>query len=1318
MATTGRNIDFPIYSDDGTPFENLVLRKATYESVVMSLGDKITGDVYYKNNSLNVTMREYIELDGVKFALVNPPTIVRDGVVSSGDAKGMTKYSFEFYHPMQKLSNIPFTDIAVTDDEEQYLSQNKTFSWIGYPDDFFAKLNKNLEGTQWVVTKSDKFPNAKDEQLSEVLSFDNNTIADALSRCYETWEVPFVIDKVSSDDDLDNEKEFKIIFGLPAEEIYASPEDRQSDTPYVFSMGQGVGLKNNSRSPRNNKIITRISGFGSEDNIPYGYPQILWEGDPNAKFTIGDSIGIKENVTINGKTYAKAISYPIYKGIVGGEWVNLIKHPFTRGYLMPSIYRETVNNKVNPYAEDYNPQEVIIDYYDAIASQEYPYVNEIVENAPSFEVKQFEKIKPELGEAYIVDAKPTDVTVTNVTTITNGSDNFIPTELVSQADFHTFISDLYNIQKDYDDDSDWYECRQILHAARQYVASDTAYNATTIGNHSVHVTVHDTYLVVYINVYEYEGTVYVERANPVEQDITIDDLTHTVETYTVTDEWDDTMDENGEYVQSYFMITLPIMSFDLYACAAITQEMNIVMRGGACIGCTFPIQCDWEYYKTSFYDDEGNFAPYGSQRDYETFPDSSTQQITVIVQKDINTFGTLMPNVYQYPVQGDAFVITGISLPESYITNAEERLDHEMKSYMLENNIYYYDYPLKFDEYFLATHTYILNQIKPNTVVRFNFAGQEYELYIKQLSIKYGNSVLPEYSITLTDDVDVVMNQISQVASDVAHLSTTLSMLNEGYNRNVWAEIAKKLSRTQDDTAYGKLTFAGDINATALATLTKAFIGTTIGTSVFNDGFAGEGWQVDNLGNLTVDSLTVRQTMRVFELLIQQVRATGGEIIVSPANGKIKSVSGSGAIYTCTLEASSGFGNMFQMGDYVRCQQWSSKQVTVKSYWVQVIGVSGSSITLNCTGLSSPNLPEAGDEIVLMGSSITGRQGAISISATEGANLFESGKPRITILNGITHNSLNGCTRVVLGDLDGITDSSFPVENQPEGYGLYSDNVFLRGAFKMSSGTEIDNAKIVLQADKTTIKNLAGEEIAVFDSDGRLIVQDVESNRVRVYSNITRANMTQTRFLSASIGQGNESLLCYYYDNGVLMREDSQIIDNGYDDEHNMINIVAGYQTKFFDRDGSLLYSTQYRYDEYDPIHGGGETITYTYSWSWGGHYVIANDDPFTKLQEIYNIVQDSSIDLTNLNIGAQYTNMSKCTSSNPLINDMLVTKNIAETTGQYVGDKVFTGIRFTSNSATRISVGENRWSRTYAIYVGGLKQSEDSIIWQEGVIQ
>ena len=97
LKTLGRNITFPIYNADGTSFHGLEMKKSTVESVVMSLGDKITGDVYYKDNTLAVTMSEYIEYkanpddeneEPVRFVLVSPPTIVREGMVSdNGDLK-------------------------------------------------------------------------------------------------------------------------------------------------------------------------------------------------------------------------------------------------------------------------------------------------------------------------------------------------------------------------------------------------------------------------------------------------------------------------------------------------------------------------------------------------------------------------------------------------------------------------------------------------------------------------------------------------------------------------------------------------------------------------------------------------------------------------------------------------------------------------------------------------------------------------------------------------------------------------------------------------------------------------------------------------------------------------------------------------------------------------------------------------------------------------------------------------------------------------------------------------------------------------------
>lgn len=752
--TLGLNQVFPIYNEDGTSFNNLVLRKSTWDSVVMSLGDKITGDVYYKDNSLIVTMKEYIlykvnpddeNEQPIKYTLVNPPTIVREGMVSdNGELKGMTKYSFTFYHPMYQLGNLPFSDVAVSQDELLYLSENKVFSWIGNPTDFVAKLNKNLTGTQWKVELSERFPLDKLTVLSEVKQFDNNTIADALKWGYDTWEVPYIVDTVAYDEDgYLSGKRFKVVFGLPSNEIY----DTDGITPFVFKFGKGVGLKNNSRTPRNNKIVTRISGYGSEDNIQYGYPQIVWTGSED------DS----------------RLRYPLYDGIVNGQYVKLIKHPFTRTHLMPSIYRETLDKKVNPNNPNYDPDTTLIDYYDAISDSDYSFPNQINPIAPSYESKEFD-VKPEFN---------------------NG-----------------------------------------------------------------------------------QNDVTISGAVPLNADLT------------EAESWVDDMDEDGNFSQSYFKLTLPALGFDIYACAAITQEMQINMRSGACIGCTFPVEVDWEAYKRSFYNGDGDFAPSGEQRDLEAFPDSTSASISIIVKKENTTFGTLMPNIYQHPSSGDEFVILGIALPTSYITSAEERLSTEMKDYMLANNVYYFDYPLKFDEHFLATHTNILAQMKPNVIVRFEFYDETLELFVKQMTIKFGQSALPQYDITLTDNIEVVLNQIGHVADDVEKMGSLISLLRQESGKSVLVELGKKLSRVSPDTAQGLITFLkGLVSKDEI----KAEKGLQIGADFIPD-ITGTGGKIDKDANAELESLKLRRFLEVPELRYNRISIQVGNRWRAPGGGIIESV--------------------------------------------------------------------------------------------------------------------------------------------------------------------------------------------------------------------------------------------------------------------------------------------------------------------------------------------------------------------------------------------------------------------------------------------
>lgn len=815
----GRNYTFPIYNQDGTSFFGLALRKSTFESVVMSLGDKITGDVYYKDNTLPITMQEYIEYkenpsdeneQAVKYFLLNPPTITKEGLVrDNSELSGMTKYSFVFYHPMCLLANLPFSDVATSSNQERYLSENKEFSWIGTPSDYIAKINKNLQGTEWVVVKSERFPQGKDNELSEVLQFNNETIADALKKGYDTWGVPFVVDTIKEGEytyiDEHNQeidyysieggsKRFVVVVGLPSNEIYASSIDKQMGNHFVFRYGKGVGLKNNSRTPRNNKIITRISGYGSENNVPFGYPQIVWTGNQDWDYTINNDA-------------SNPLSYPIYKGIVGGQYVKLIKHPFTRKHLMPSVYVDCVNKKVNPFADDYDPTIELVDYYDAIGGD---YTNNINPLSPSYESHEFD-VKPELDS---------------------------------------------------------------------------------------------------------EREIGLVSAIPLNADLT------------PASAWDDTMDDDGNYLQSYFQITLPQLSFDIYACAAITEEMQINMRSGDCMGCTFNIQVDWEDYKRNFYDENGNFVPNGTQRDLTRYPKSNNGQISVIAQKDNNTFGILLPNTYQHPNSGDNFVILGISLPIEYIHNAELRLDEMMQSYMLENNVYYFDYPLKFDEHFLATHTNILSQIKTNTIIRFDFAGNVLQLYVKQLSIKYGYGLLPQYDITLTDNIEVVLNQIGQVADDVERLGSLISILRQDYSRNVWLELSKKLSKTDDDVARGIITFLKGI----------AF-------------GAAQKWSIDGDGNAVLNSINAQEAIfkkltaqeaHFFTLIIDEIKSVGGQLIITPANCRIDKVEGVSGGYKCYFKKTDGnrtINNQWQVGMQAIHQEFNVSQGGTRNYWRVVTAI-------------------------------------------------------------------------------------------------------------------------------------------------------------------------------------------------------------------------------------------------------------------------------------------------------------------------------------------------------------------------------------------
>lgn len=208
------------------------------------------------------------------------------------------------------------------------------------------------------------------------------------------------------------------------------------------------------------------------------------------------------------------------------------------------------------------------------------------------------------------------------------------------------------------------------------------------------------------------------------------------------------------------------------------------------------------------------------------------------------------------------------------------------------------------------------------------------------------------------------------------------------------------ISKKVDDTANGYIKFLKGIQ----------------GGQTFREGFLGEGaslYPINGRWKFEVDDLFVRGRMTVNELLVNEIKATGGDILVSVADLEILDVTTTpDNDYKCTFDTQDGtVRNPFVEGDQAICQIFDGKNV--KRYWRMVSEVGTDYVVLSdsvCEPGSS--IPEPKDKIIQLGNRYPGnedRRSAIMISArgTEG--------PSITLYDNIDDFNLVGKDRTVIG---------------------------------------------------------------------------------------------------------------------------------------------------------------------------------------------------------------------------------------------------------------------------------------------------------------
>lgn len=184
----------------------------------------------------------------------------------------------------------------------------------------------------------------------------------------------------------------------------------------------------------------------------------------------------------------------------------------------------------------------------------------------------------------------------------------------------------------------------------------------------------------------------------------------------------------------------------------------------------------------------------------------------------------------------------------------------------------------------------------------------------------------------------------------------------------------------------------------------------------FSTGALGTGLclKMDENGDsyIEVDRMLVRKVAEFIQLVIQEIKHVGGQIVLTPASMKCIRVEDTGSAYRCYFEATDGektVENQFVAGDQARAQTFNVKEgvnENVKNtyYWRLVTGVGDNYIDLSKTDCDAGStVPSAGDEIVQLGNrnDVT-RQAAIILSA------YGNDAPYFKMYRGINSYKLEG----------------------------------------------------------------------------------------------------------------------------------------------------------------------------------------------------------------------------------------------------------------------------------------------------------------------
>lgn len=739
----------------------------------------------------------YVFYNGERHFLKQTPT----SSYSNEDTR--YKHEVDFVSERALLNDVYFYDVVTGDvSNDKPVSNSSNVVFYGDIHELAKRLNYSLQyaNLEYSVVVDEGITSE-----SKLVSFQKQFFANVLQEGYKLFEIPYYyVGKV-------------IHFGYTNNSI-----DR------VFSQGVQDALLSISKNNITQRIVNRITGVGSADNIPYYYPNfdpkgetdVLYNGSTSNSVSIDNALKYKKIKLGDTFTYTyeddKRIEYvdkENYEVVREPELVSENYEEFTRRYELAISF---------PLNVDIATDATLVLGYDKAFLKNFAALvyrgSELVTRLTSlgtyynFRVKEdYTNITIALTFEFGFNDEKQEVTMDDIPNIVDSLVVSIYSDVQGYEQWSlnkesniVSLSDYGLKLNSSPTNGDKITFRQVSYIPPQLNLMPPIYRES-LGAERFYNALNNTYYDEVLGKYYSFDNPFIVGKNK-EDDISFEDIKPSIKGVTNANSeridmfgefaWDendsDEFDEEGNYLHPYFFGKLRRFDgdfgFNLFDHAIEEDEMVISMTSGNCGGCNFVIGVDDKTQRNTVQVDEnGNLKRdsngnvlYGSPQDRQN--DTSKYEVWIALKKDIDTFGVIMPNATNNykPNVGDTFVILHIDLPNAYILASEERLKDELIKYMANNNSEKFNFSLSFSRIFFAENPTLLSQLNENARIKIAYNNNIYSLYVSSYSYSMSNdSALPEIRVELSEELDIVKESIvKQLANASLYLNQEVKKVN------------------------------------------------------------------------------------------------------------------------------------------------------------------------------------------------------------------------------------------------------------------------------------------------------------------------------------------------------------------------------------------------------------------------------------------------------------------------------------------------------------------------------------------------------------